>query len=116
MTIYNLKTYFKDMDFPFNIVPFHLPKGHVIHLHYHEFVEFVWVCSGKGEHKFQDHVATIQEGDVFVIEPGAEHGYRVTGDELVGYNLLFQHSLLSAEFETLSNVSSFVDFFYVEPF
>ncbi len=115
MTFYDNR-FFDSKDFYCSILPFDLPHNERIELHHHLFVEFVWVISGSGEHLYQGYSSPIKAGDVFVIEPNEEHGYHVTGEALKGYNLLFQPSLLSAEFAMLSNVSSFVDFFYVEPF
>lgn len=52
-----------------------------------------------------------------MIEPDEEHAYRAGHEHLpVVYNVLFQPELLRRELEALSDVSSFVDFFYLEPF
>ena len=103
-------------DFPFHLLPFPLRHAETIELHHHQFVECVWISGGWGQHLYQGQLSPIQKGDVFVIEPGEEHGYRVDGEVLEGYNVLFQPTLLRAEFEMLSHVSSFIDFFYIEPF
>jgi AraC family L-rhamnose operon regulatory protein RhaS len=54
---------------------------------------------------------------MFVIPPGVEHDYRVTGSApLEIYNVMFLPALLEAELRTLSSVAPFVNFFYLEPF
>ena len=115
MTLYD-NSIFARSDFPFHLMPFYLQSDEEIELHHHQYVECVWISGGRGEHLYQGQISVIKEGDVFVIEPGEEHGYHVTGNALLGYNVLFQPSLLAAEFELMSQFSSFVDFFYVEPF
>ncbi len=115
MTFYD-NSILSSNDFPFQLLPFQLQHSETIALHHHEFVEFVWISGGWGEHLYQGRLSPIHKGDVFVIEPGEEHGYQVDGVILEGYNILFQPALLRAEFETLSHVSSFIDFFYIEPF
>ncbi|MFD1673450.1 AraC family transcriptional regulator [Alicyclobacillus fodiniaquatilis] len=88
-----------------------------IEAHCHDFVELVYVVSGRGEHVYKGHSYTITAGDVFVIEPEVEHMYRVDGaGSLTVYNILFQPSVFKEELITLSKVTSFLDFFYVEPF
>ncbi|EFH83644.1 AraC family transcriptional regulator [Ktedonobacter racemifer] len=115
MSLYD-NSIFACSTFPFHLMPFQLQRGETVELHSHQYVEFAWISQGWGEHLYQKQISAVKEGDVFVIEPGEEHGYQVTGDVLAGYNVMFHPSLLQAEFETLSRVSSFVDFFYVEPF
>jgi hypothetical protein len=57
------------------------------------------------------------KGDVFVIEPNVNHAYEVDmNDHLLVCNILFLPSLLNNELKALSRVTSFVDFFFVEPF
>ncbi|MNC36750.1 HTH-type transcriptional activator Btr [compost metagenome] len=54
---------------------------------------------------------------MFIIPPGAEHDYRVRGAaplEIV--NVLFMPSFLAPLLESLAEVTSFLRFFYVEPF
>lgn len=86
-------------------------------MHSHEFTELVYVAEGAGEHIYNNQPYNISQGDVFIIDPDAEHGYSVQKDEnLLVYNVLFLPNWLKNDFEALFQMSSFLDFFYVEPF
>lgn len=104
-------------DFPFYINSVTINPGHAVDDHSHEFIELAYVYSGIGEHRYDGgeyHI--IKAGDVFVIEPGMEHAYRGRASEsMTIYNVLFTHSLLKEELNTMAAFTSFLDFFYVEP-
>ncbi len=115
MTLYLSEAFFESENFPFFIGSYKVEDA--IDLHSHEFVEMVYVAEGTGLHIYDGQNYLISAGDVFVIEPGAEHAYGVnTGSAFVVNNILFMPSLLKLEIEALSVVTSFVDFFYMEPF
>ncbi|RAV11127.1 AraC family transcriptional regulator [Paenibacillus contaminans] len=117
MTRYENDSYLEAHDFPFHIDQFSFHKIKSVEQHSHEFIEFVYVAEGSGQHFYAGTEYRIQEGDVFVIEPDVEHAYVVEDDgHLVVYNILFAPAILSHELQSLSKVTSFVDFFYVEPF
>lgn len=117
MTQLSNRNFLEGDDFLFDIAPYRIRNNEVVELHSHEFVEFVYVAEGRGRHIYGGKSYTISEGDVFVIEPGREHGYY--GDEkvyLTVYNILFQPVVFKKEIDALSQFHSFVNFFYVEPF
>ncbi|MDF2724891.1 MAG: hypothetical protein K0Q59_4566 [Paenibacillus sp.] len=117
MTRLNNSTHLESPDFPFHIGEYRFVPGQVVELHSHEFIEFVFVSSGSGTHISCGSEYPIREGDVYVIEPDAEHGYISDTDKpLTVFNILIAPHLLKRELQALSAVSSFVDFFYVEPF
>lgn len=115
MTRFANESYLESYDFPFHLEQYTFKKKESVKPHSHEFVEFVYVVEGSGRHSYAGVEYLIQEGDVFVIEPDVEHAYFVD-EHLIVYNILFAPSILSHELQSLSNVTSFVDFFYVEPF
>lgn len=117
MTRFNNRDFFEGNDFLFYIAPYRIDSNEVVEPHSHEFFEFVYIAEGFGKHMYQGQSYTISEGDVFVIEPGKEHGYRVDENTyLLVYNVLFQPIVFKKEIEALSQIHSFVNFFYVEPF
>ncbi|WNR47007.1 AraC family transcriptional regulator [Paenibacillus roseipurpureus] len=86
-------------------------------MHHHDFIKLVYITGGQAEHQYMNENCIVQEGEVFLKQPEVEHAYRVPGGgSLEGYNILFLPDLLEKEFQTLSTVASFVDFFYVKPF
>ncbi|MFE5321589.1 helix-turn-helix domain-containing protein [Paenibacillus sp. NPDC056579] len=104
-------------DFLFHAVSFHLNGGERYPYHEHQFVELVYIEQGAGEHQYIGRSHRIGGGDVFLIQPYIQHAYIVHEDDILsGYNILFQPELLRKEIELLSGVSSFIDFYYVEPF
>ena len=111
------RDYLESADFLFSAEPYEIQDGQVIEPHSHEFVEFVYIASGTGEHRYRGNAYRIGEGDVFIIEPDAEHAYRcAAGERLRVYNILFDAQFFTDELAALVRVTPFVDFFYVEPF
>ena len=45
-------------------------------LHSHEFNELVFVVSGRGINYTKSEQQPLQEGSIFFIPPGVEHGYK----------------------------------------
>jgi AraC family L-rhamnose operon regulatory protein RhaS len=112
------KHYFDNPDFPFHAGYSVIAPGEAVTEHSHEFTELAYVAEGSGEHSYNygDYYA-IRAGDVFIVEPEMVHAYRVgPAGKLVICNVLFMPSLLKNELVTMSSVTPFVDFFYVEPF
>jgi AraC-like DNA-binding protein len=109
--------YWVNTSFPFftNIVE--IQSEEEVPDHTHEFFELAYVAEGSGKHRYNNgEYYPIKPGDVFIIEPDIEHAYRVNMDEkAIIYNVLFLPSLLRDELDTMSAITSFVDFFYVEP-
>ncbi|MFC3771173.1 AraC family transcriptional regulator [Paenibacillus sp. GCM10012303] len=117
MTRFHNADYLESADFPFHTGPYVLKANQVVEPHSHEFIEFVYIAEGSGYHEYRGDRYPLREGDVFIIEPDAEHAYQVaSGGSLLVYNILFHASFLENELQTLSLVTPFVDFFYVEPF
>ncbi|WNQ08882.1 AraC family transcriptional regulator [Paenibacillus aurantius] len=117
MTRYSNDAFLESPEFPFHAAPYRLEPGQLLEPHSHEFIEFVYIAEGSGIHTHRNNRYPIREGDVFIIEPDAEHSYLVhspTG--MTVYNILFHHTFLSHELESLSKVTPFVNFFFVEPF
>lgn len=115
MTYLTNDHYLESTAFPFYIDTYHV--NNVIFEHAHEFVELVYVSTGRGWHIYRGEKFEISAGDVFVIEPEVEHAYNIDpASPLEVYNVLFHPSFLSRELKALSEVDSYVDFFYMEPF
>jgi mannose-6-phosphate isomerase-like protein (cupin superfamily) len=107
--------FLESREFPFYIMPYSIPPDWN-NPHTHEFIECDYVAEGTGEHVYNGRAYPIARGDLFVIEPNVEHGYRVHGSSpLEVYNVLFLPSLLETELRHLAQVTPFVNFFYVEP-
>ncbi len=117
MTHMKNEQFWANTRFPFYTDNVSLQAGGVVEAHSHEFFELAYVAEGSGEHQYnKGDFHPIKPGDVFIIEPGIEHDYRISADEnAVIYNVLFIPSLLRDELNTMSAMTPFVDFFYVEP-
>ncbi|CAG7614790.1 AraC family transcriptional regulator [Paenibacillus allorhizosphaerae] len=117
MELYTKSYYLESEEFPFSVLPFSNMPDRPSKPHTHDFIELVYVVNGCGEHVYKGRAYPISAGDIFVIPPFLEHDYRVTGSKPLDiYNVLFLPSLLTSELQTLSSVTPFVNFFYVEPF
>jgi AraC family L-rhamnose operon transcriptional activator RhaR len=73
-----------------------------VRLHSHEFHEFVFVQAAKGDmkHRTPEGAELLRRGDVFVIVPGARHGYSSTYG-LEKTDLFLQTQWLSEELRLL---------------
>ena len=60
-------------------------------IHSHDFMELVIIFKGKGTHCIFDREYPIEEGDVFVIPPNVEHGYK-NACTLSLFNIMFNLS------------------------
>ncbi|WP_284242066.1 AraC family transcriptional regulator [Paenibacillus glycanilyticus] len=115
--VLKIDQYLESNQFLFHIEPYRLGDGTHIPLHRHEFVELVFISQGAGLHEYGGHTFPIAAGDAFIIEPGMDHAYTIDhreGMEVV--NVLFVPSLLERELAALAGVTSFIDFYYMEPF
>ncbi|RXZ81159.1 AraC family transcriptional regulator [Paenibacillaceae bacterium] len=85
--------------------------------HGHDFVEVVYVASGKGMHLFGGSQYAIRAGDVFIINPGETHAYYVEpGKEMEIINCLFMPSFIPDSLLQELGISTSMDYFYVHPF
>jgi AraC family L-rhamnose operon regulatory protein RhaS len=117
MLLYAKESFLESGEFPFGIFPYLTLPTRPLSPHYHEFIELVYVADGHGEHLYKGDSYPITKGDIFVIPPGVRHDYRVAGGTpLEIYNVMFMPSFLAPVLESLSQVTSFLDFFYMEPF
>ncbi|MFX3633845.1 MAG: helix-turn-helix domain-containing protein [Candidatus Pristimantibacillus sp.] len=109
--------FLESKDFLFHAATYLIKSLENIEPHLHDFVEMAYIAEGRGFHSYNGIEYPISEGDVFIIEPDQIHSYRCPqNSQLLVYNILFQPSLLKAEWELLGGVTPFVDFYYVEPF
>jgi AraC family L-rhamnose operon transcriptional activator RhaR/AraC family L-rhamnose operon regulatory protein RhaS len=83
-------------------------------LHSHDFYELVFIVSGKGIHFTSENELTLRPGNLFVIVPGMEHGYKDVQD-LVLYNILFGRRLFKDRFFDLTDMPGYQALFTIEP-
>lgn len=103
--------------FPFAIRRAHHDADHAPPWHRHEFIELVYIESGQGCHRFDDGTYTLMAGDIYVIPPGAAHGFTFEGREAVSLvNLLFRPEFLPAALMRTIVPADALDYFYIHPF
>lgn len=91
-------------QFPFRAFLYSTSPHRPRTVHYHDFVELVYVVGGRGEHLYKDAAFPVSEGDLFVVPPFVPHDYNVIGHEpLDVYNIIFAASFLGGELQPLSN-------------
>lgn len=106
---------FLDDDFPFWVRSYRHDSDRIPHSH--DFVELVFVTSGEALHEFEGERYPIGVGDVFIINPGEVHTYRIApGKELEIVNCLFIPELLSPHLLQELQLVKEMDFLYVLPF
>ncbi|OUS78759.1 hypothetical protein B1748_01400 [Paenibacillus sp. MY03] len=107
---------FMNAEFPFWIHRYIHEEG-VTFTHIHDFIELVYVTSGRGHHKFEGTAYEVETGDVFIINPGESHGYIVEeGGKLEVINCLFWSSLIHDTLLQEMGITQTMDYFFVHPF
>lgn len=85
--------------------------------HSHDFVELVYVEAGTAIHEFEGIGYEIGPGDVFIMNPGEVHTYRIAqGNSLDIINCLFTPALIDASLLQELKLVQELDFLYVLPF
>lgn len=116
MLYYTDEQWLESKQFPFCCTRYSFYDGEKTPLHYHDFVEMVYVAEGNCTHEYRGERYRIKKGDLFIVEPGVPHAYEADAGHLIVYNILFQPLILESELAALSKVHSFLNFFYIEPF
>ncbi len=83
-------------------------------LHSHDFYELVFIVSGHGTHFTKDNEFQLHAGNLFVIVPGMEHGYKDVKD-MVLYNILFGKRLFKDRFFDMTDMPGYQALFTIEP-
>lgn len=98
---FNLKVIERDPEIPYP-------------LHSHDFYELVIIVSGTGEHFTSKNSFTLYPGNVFLITPDLEHGYRNVKN-LRLYNILFSNRIFLETFPDIRNMAGFHAMMTLEP-
>lgn len=115
MTIQYPKSWYMGEDFPFLIKAFHHDSDRIPHSH--DFVELVYVQSGEAIHEYEGEQYAIGPGDIFIINPGEVHRYRIEeGGSLNIINCLFTPALINESLLHELHLVNAMDFLYVLPF
>jgi AraC-like DNA-binding protein/quercetin dioxygenase-like cupin family protein len=116
LSLYTDQEWLESSEFPFSTTIYPFQKYEFKEPHAHEFIELAYIAEGEGLHEYRGVSYAISAGDVLVIEPNVVHSYKSGETNLLVYNVILQPAILAEELETLFKVTSFVDFFFVEPF
>lgn len=94
----------------------YIHEDYRMNMHYHDFFELNIVLSGQGVHYFGDTRHLFETGDVFVIPPGARHGYLPLGAERLDvFHILLHESFLQRYSFELSGMLGYTMLFTAEP-
>lgn len=74
--------------------------------HYHEFLEFAYICSGEAQHQIGDLSGVLRAGCYFVVDYNTAHEYYPLQENLMIVNCLFMPELIDKSF---AGVKSFND-------
>ncbi|MDO4285076.1 MAG: AraC family transcriptional regulator [Eubacteriales bacterium] len=89
------------------------PRYAPFYLHSHGYFEMIYVISGRCTQKFQDHICTLQTGDVCVLSPEIQHGIEVF-DESVVLNILVRRSTFLDIFMNALRDKTRLNLFFLE--
>lgn len=86
-------------DLPFFIDKYYHSDYFDLQVHTHEFIEFVYVCDGKGFHLYNDTTYPVSKGELYIINSQIPHCFYPTdvanSQHLVVYNLCFLPEFIS---------------------
>ncbi len=77
-------------------------------MHKHQFIEMVYVISGKAIHKINDLKYPVGKGDLLIVDYGVPHGFTYFADSdesFVTYDLLFTPTFFGVDGEHFSSLS-----------
>ena len=81
--------------------------------HSHEFVELVYVLDGRAHHTLGDETMELKKGDLFVMDIGVEHEFRVEeGEDITLCNCLFYPEFLTRAITGDSFIDLAYDMFF----
>src|SRR5690625_2016408 len=104
-------------EFPFRIAQYSHDSTNTPEEHSHEFIELVYVLEGTAKHVFEGKLYPIRTNDVFIINPGEIHTFKVEpGESLEIINCLFTPAFIADSLLRELGVSRSMDFFYIYPF
>ena len=96
-------------------------KDYVGVLHNHEFIEVVYIISGKAKHVIDQNEYRINKGDISIINPGESHAFyadKECEEEFLAYDLMFTPDFLDSslfeggDFSLLSDSFLFYSLFH----
>ncbi|OUS74993.1 hypothetical protein B1748_19635 [Paenibacillus sp. MY03] len=108
--------------FPFAISHWIHDADKEILWHSHEFIEIVFIVDGSTTHVFQapnsnKFESKVSKGDIFIINPGELHTYKIVKDERIEViNMLFYSNIVDWTLIRDAEEMDLMDFFYVQPF
>lgn len=83
-------------------------------LHDHDFLELMYVLSGKAIHTIADGTATVEQGDYYVIDYRTAHSYRRVGKEpFVVLNCLFTPSFIDPALATTQSFNGVLQHYLI---
>jgi AraC-like DNA-binding protein len=85
-----------------------------VDLHFHQFIELVFVIEGTCEHYYLGNKTTMVTGDTFIIVPGEEHSYDIHSRTVI-INCIFYSEFLKNDWDTLKKMSGIYNFVVLEP-
>ncbi|WP_240697249.1 AraC family transcriptional regulator [Sporolactobacillus sp. Y61] len=106
----------EDFKFPFQISIENLHQTEMIHPHTHAFSEVIYFAEGRGIHNYNGSISDVARGDVFIIQPGKVHAYRVQSQGFLRVcRIMFHQKLLSREWSSLNHATPFIDPYFIDP-
>ncbi len=112
-----MSSHFMRDDFPFWIMRVLHDCDNAPEVHGHEFIELIYVVRGEAQHVFEGALYDIRAGDVFIINPGEVHTFRILpGKRIEIINCLFLHRLLPDAWLLGLDTPQSMDYFYIHPF
>lgn len=81
-----------------------------ISLHAHDFIEIVYIASGKGVHRIGRNQYTVSKGNLFVINYNVPHEF-IPENELLVYNCIFTPDFLDYSLVSSKDFSSITHHF-----
>ena len=105
-----------DPMFPYNTYLCSIPLDfNSVSLHWHEFMEIIYIKKGKGNVTVDFTTHYVEEGDIIIILPGHIHGIsQHEGYSMEYENILFQTSLLYSADSDPRTVGYFQPYFSLE--
>ena len=81
------------------------PRFRSFPLHFHDYIEMMYVCSGTVTHRIGDEVVTLHADDLILLGRDTRHSIEAAGEEDIGINLIVSTDLFESLFQSMRRTS-----------
>lgn len=100
---YKENTVFHNKSFPLNVFNINNKDNEIINLHWHDYLEIIYLIDGEASFDIKGEVIEAESGDILFVNKGELHGgYAIKGSRVNSRAIVYHQSLLDENYLQLS--------------